>query len=86
MLAQPRVWASTPESLEFQILGLLEVQGIVRGDEATGPHDGKWRRSFSLTAIGEGYVCDRFRQHAVDDPVFIEALRAGLTAVRDTTT
>ena len=49
MITQPRPWASTPESLEFQLLTLLEIRGLLLGHEPVGPRDVAWRRLFALT-------------------------------------
>jgi hypothetical protein len=82
MLSRPRAWASTPESLEFQVLGLLEVRGILRGGAPIGPRDDTWRARFVLLQDGEGYLSDRFRDAEVDDALFLEALRPAVRGVR----
>jgi hypothetical protein len=82
MLERPRAWASSPESLEFQLLTLLEVRGMLLGRAPTGPRDGEWRRLFALSQEGDSYLSERFRDADVDEALFLEALRPAVNAVR----
>lgn len=82
MLEHPRAWASSPESLEFQLLTLLEVRGMLLGQAPTGPRDGEWRRLFALSQEGDSYLSDRFGDAEVDEALFLEALRPAVDAVR----
>jgi hypothetical protein len=81
MFEQPRVWASTPESLEFQLLTLLEVRGVLLGHAPMGPRDPQWRRLLTTSTGGEAYVSDGLRDRAVDDVVLTETLRAAVREV-----
>lgn len=82
MLEHPRAWASSPESLEFQLLTLLEMRGLLLGGEPTGPRDGEWRRLFALSQEGDGYLSEGFGDAEVDAPLFLEALRPAVMALR----
>ena len=80
MLSSSRAWASNTESLEFQVVSLLEIRGMLSGHPSTGPTDRSWRKVFALTRVGDDYVSRHFRDD-VDDGRFLEAMRAGVRVV-----